>query len=105
MNYAIAAGCDAKSEDEKAKLKELGLVGEHSYGVIGVAELTDADGNEVKLLKMRNPWGSFEWKGDWGDESAKWTPELKEQVGFTEAADDGTFYFCIDDLIKYFGRV
>lgn len=55
---------------------------------------------------MRNPWGSFEWKGDWGDESDKWTPELKEQVGFTEpAADDGTFYFCVDDFIKYFGSV
>lgn len=58
-------------------MKELGLVGEHSYGVIATA-LVEKDGNEVMLLKLRNPWGSFEWKGDWGDESDLWTPELKE---------------------------
>ena len=46
-NWAIAAGCDAKSEDEKAKLKELGLVGEHSYGIIGTALVTDAEGEEI----------------------------------------------------------
>ena len=57
------------------------------------------------LLKLRNPWGNFEWKGDWGDESDKWTPELKEQVGFEEAADDGAFWFGLDDFVKYFGRV
>lgn len=46
-NWAIAAGCDAKSEDEKAKLKELGLVGEHSYGIIGVYTVTDAEDVET----------------------------------------------------------
>jgi len=23
---------------------------------------------------VRNPWGSFEWKGDLSDHSSKWTP-------------------------------
>jgi len=23
---------------------------------------------------MRNPWGTGEWKGDWSDNSKKWTP-------------------------------
>ena len=46
-DWAIAAGCDAKSEDEKAKLKELGLVGEHSYGIIGVYTVTDAEDVET----------------------------------------------------------
>lgn len=26
-----------------------------------------------KLVKLRNPWGKGEWKGDWSDESYKWT--------------------------------
>ena len=30
-----------------------------------------------KLIKMRNPWGYGEWKGDWSDDSSKWTSALK----------------------------
>jgi hypothetical protein len=34
----------------------------------------EADGEKVKLLKMRNPWGFGEWAGDWcDDDTAKWT--------------------------------
>jgi len=29
-----------------------------------------------KLVKLRNPWGGGEWKGDWSDESYLWTKEL-----------------------------
>jgi len=43
---------------------ENGLVPGHAYSVIQVKE---AHGN--KLLNIRNPWGSFEWDGDWGDHS------------------------------------
>ena len=41
----------------------------HAYTMISVFEV-----NQTKLLKMRNPWGSFEWKGLYSDNSNKWTP-------------------------------
>ena len=25
-------------------------------------------------LFLNQPWGTGEWKGDWSDNSAKWTP-------------------------------
>ena len=55
-------------------LEELGLIGNHSYGILDVKEVTLSDGKKERLIKIRNPWGDFEWKGDWGDESELWTP-------------------------------
>jgi len=45
-----------------------GLVPGHAYSVISASEY-----NNVKLLKIRNPWGHFEWEGDWSDKSDLWT--------------------------------
>jgi len=61
-------------------------------------------GKEDKLIKLRNPWGDFEWKGDWGDDSDLWTPALKKQLGWTDV-NDGTFWMCLNDFIHYFSRV
>ena len=45
----------------------------HAYGLIGCAEVYDRAGNFTKIVNVRNPWGSFEWKGDWSDNSPCWT--------------------------------
>lgn len=79
-NYAMSSGINSKAYDEAQAIKDMGLVAEHSYGLISAAEVIDKNGNPVKLVKLRNPWGNFEWKGDWGDESDCWTDELKEQL-------------------------
>ena len=101
-NWCIASGTGDSGEN----LEDLGLVAGHAYGIISAATVEDADGNEVKLLKMRNPWGKFEWNGDWGDSSDKWTPELREQLGQPEEAqDDGAFWINFEDYKNYFGRV
>ena len=42
----------------------MGLIGYHSYGVLDIAIIGE---NEEKLVKLRNPWGDFEWTGDWSD--------------------------------------
>ena len=56
-------------------------------------------------MKLRNPWGSFEWNGDWGDQSDCWTPELKEQVNLVADTEDGTFWMSFEDFKRYFTRV
>ena len=35
---------------------------------------------------------SFEWNGDWSDESLLWTPALKAEVKFVDDKDDGCFW-------------
>ena len=75
----------------------------HSYGLIDARIVKNKRGKEVKLLKLRNPWGSFEWQGDWGDKSSTWTPELKQQLNVVDA-DDGTFWMDFEDFKQYFTR-
>jgi len=47
-------------------------------------------------VKIRNPWGSFEWKGDWSDNSQVWTEEAKAIMNHV-IADDGTFCMPFED--------
>jgi hypothetical protein len=64
-----------------------GLVENHCYGVLDVREVGDH-----RLIKLRNPWGTTEWNGDWSDHSPLWTPELKEALGWTDV--DGEKLLC-----------
>ena len=74
-----------------------GLADNHAYTLIGAYQLT-----AVRLVKIRNPWGTFEWTGKWSDSYSGWTSEMKEQVDFTEA-NDGTFFMCMEDFYEEFG--
>ena len=67
-----------------------GVISGHAYSLISIHEFKHL-GKEVKLVKLRNPWGSGEWTGDWSDKSNLWTPELKQKCGFKEG-DDGIFF-------------
>ena len=76
----------------------------------------------ARLIKLRNPWGRLEWRGDWSDASPLWTPELRGELarpahggggapagaGRSAAggsADDGVFWMCWDDFRDYFTAV
>ena len=52
-----------------------GFVGGHAYAVLQAWEEGD-----LKLLKLRNPWGDTEWEGDWSDGSKLWTPEMMTKL-------------------------
>jgi len=59
-------------------LEALGLVSQHSYGLLKAVDAKDAMGDSLKLVMLRNPWGDFEWNGDWGDNSNDWTDDIKK---------------------------
>ena len=89
----------------------MGLIREHAYGLIDAYQhedkngdvMRDRNGNDIKLLKIRNPWGEHEWNGDWSDQSDLWTDELKKACKYIDA-DDGTFWMNFQDFQKCFGR-
>lgn len=92
----MAAGVPDGNEE---KHTELGLVVGHAYGLIAATTVTDKFGEEVKILKLRNPWGSFEWNGAWSDTSECWTPQLQKQVNLEVNIQDGTFWMSEFDFI------
>jgi hypothetical protein len=61
----------------------------------------DHEGNSLRMLKLRNPHGANEWKGDWSDKSDLWTDDLKDQLGWEEK-NDGSFFIDYKDFIEHF---
>lgn len=51
---------------------------------------------------MRNPWSTYEWKGDWSDSSSKWNAANKAEVKYDTAGNEGTFWMPYEKYIKEF---
>lgn len=59
-----------------------------------------------RLLRLRNPWGSFVWNGEWGWNWFGWinNPELKKRLG-ADSSFPGTFWISFENFVKYFDSV
>eukprot|EP00828_Plagiopyla_frontata_P043440 TRINITY_DN676_c0_g1_i1.p1 TRINITY_DN676_c0_g1~~TRINITY_DN676_c0_g1_i1.p1 ORF type:complete len:431 (-),score=74.75 TRINITY_DN676_c0_g1_i1:94-1386(-) len=77
--------------------KEMGIVGMHAYSIISAYSFDD-----LFLLKLRNPWGNFEWKnGLYSDDSKNWTEDLIKKVDFKNE-DDGIFFMTYEEFAQQF---
>ncbi|NWX02147.1 CAN14 protein, partial [Caloenas nicobarica] len=84
------------------KVLKNGLVAGHAYTVTGIRKVTCQYGPE-NLVRLRNPWGKIEWKGDWSDKSYKW--ELlspKEKILLRKSKEDGEFWMSLRDFKIHF---
>ena len=96
---ASTPGEDVFTESgEKPGKDGVGLVAGHAYTMLAAKQTVKG----IRLCQLRNPWGGFEWQGDWSDSSDLWTEEIKEELNVVLADDDGTFWMCFDDLLKHF---
>jgi hypothetical protein len=99
-NEANSGGFNGEQLNE-----DVGLVGTHAYSILDARELGLIPGlsafGATKLVKLRNPWGSYEWKGAWSDGSQEWTdhPLVKARLQ-PKNVDDGTFWMPFDELIS-----
>ena len=83
MKYLMTFSTEkSKNQAENDRLKEKGLVGGHAYSVVQVKEVNVGGKEKKVLIQLLNPWGEFEWNGDWSDQSKKWEiyPDLKEKL-------------------------
>ncbi|KAG0238146.1 hypothetical protein BGW42_007137 [Actinomortierella wolfii] len=92
VNKSILMGCSISYTDMYNA--DCGLINGHAYSVL---EAVEYEGE--RLVHIRNPWGSVEWKGDWSDDSDKWTPEAIEALN-AHNKDDGKFWMSYSDFLR-----
>mmetsp|Transcript_3680 Transcript_3680/g.3608 ORF Transcript_3680/g.3608 Transcript_3680/m.3608 type:complete len:416 (-) Transcript_3680:276-1523(-) len=100
LGYLMSGGTpgeDMFTEGENQVEQKGGLIPGHAYSIISAFEKVGQ-----KLLMLRNPWGKFEWDGDWSDKSNKWTSEMIQAFNPVLDEEDGTFWMCFDDFVSNF---
>ena len=78
-----------------------GIVPGHAYSILKIKETKSG----LRLLNIWNPWGTFEWDGDYSDNSDKWTPELLEEIQPKIDPEDGAFWMSYTDFYTNFESI
>ncbi|KZP03453.1 cysteine proteinase, partial [Athelia psychrophila] len=75
-----------------------GIITGHAYAVLKAVEFRGK-----RFLKIRNPWGSNEWKGRWSDGSEEWNGEWLGALNALDHkfGDDGVFIMEYADFLHY----
>ncbi|XP_054265093.1 calpain-A-like, partial [Macrosteles quadrilineatus] len=97
-------GCASSANEVKTPQ---GLVRDHAYAMTGARFVNVPGRGEVLLIRLRNPWGSFEWNGAWSDGSKEWEllpKALKEELAVVNR-EDGEFVMEFSDFVSNFAYV
>eukprot|EP01006_Ploeotia_vitrea_P052215 TRINITY_DN67660_c9_g15_i1.p1 TRINITY_DN67660_c9_g15~~TRINITY_DN67660_c9_g15_i1.p1 ORF type:complete len:479 (+),score=232.57 TRINITY_DN67660_c9_g15_i1:855-2291(+) len=96
QGYAMCAG----SKPTVSKVRT-GIVPSHFYSVLSIVEY-----GHYQLVRLRNPWGKIQWKGDWSAKSALWTDEIRRAVADERKDDDdGEFWMSLEDFKRHFANL
>ena len=97
-----AGTLDADQVDDD--LDNAGLAEGHAYSLLAGVEIT-YQGRTEKLVKLRNPWGNFEWAKGWGDKDPRWneiSASEKRRIGYEGFKDDGIFFMSFTDFCHFY---
>ncbi|XP_060081791.1 calpain-B-like [Ylistrum balloti] len=83
-----------------------GLFRGHAYSITGLATVPYR-GMNIQLVRLRNPWGHDEWKGDWSDGSDQMKSmsyEVRKQLHIV-VRNDGEFWMSYHDVLLNFDEI
>ncbi|KAK2899830.1 calpain-5-like [Channa argus] len=93
---------------------DCGLVRGHAYGITAVKKvrlceklLKTSGMSRLFMVRMRNPWGTTDWTGDWSQGSQQWqqmSRAEREKMGLS-IRDVGEFWMDFEDFCRYFTDV
>eukprot|EP00761_Pharyngomonas_kirbyi_P011973 gb/GECH01011999.1/.p1 GENE.gb/GECH01011999.1/~~gb/GECH01011999.1/.p1 ORF type:complete len:575 (+),score=114.10 gb/GECH01011999.1/:1-1725(+) len=96
----VLMGCSISSGREE-KNRDAGVVAGHAYSLLDIRETRDGH----CLLKLRNPWGMFEWRGAFSDrDTRRWTSSLLKELDY-KRGDDGVFWMEFRDFKRIYDKV
>jgi len=88
--------------------RQAGLVPGHAYSIIAAVRVQRGRYGGAEVLKVRNPWGEFEWGGAWSDHSPQLADaDVRDELGEEAVAigNDGVFWISFVDLKAHFVSV
>uniref|UniRef100_A0A8C4PWK8 Calpain catalytic domain-containing protein n=1 Tax=Eptatretus burgeri TaxID=7764 RepID=A0A8C4PWK8_EPTBU len=100
-------GCsiNVTSSSESEAITSTKLVKGHAYSLTGIDEV-EYQGDIVRLVRARNPWGKVEWTGRWSDNSSEWddiSDDDKERLQIN--GEDGEFWMEFEEFKDQFSRL
>lgn len=102
--------CYIEQSDEEVNNFKMsnGLVKGHAYSITKIASVYSVRGNrEIRLIRLRNPWGTTEWNGKWSDQSREWlwlSDKEKENLEYKNL-NEGEFWMSFDDFYNEFDTI
>jgi len=103
---------DEDSQDEEGKSKaektehtehtEKEEKKECTYSILGLYEFRSGRKGKTKLVKMRNPWGTEVWDGDWSVNSPLWTKDKLHECDADNMIEDLIFFMPLDAFMEKF---
>ncbi|KRX05710.1 hypothetical protein PPERSA_09850 [Pseudocohnilembus persalinus] len=96
--YVLSADPNRNEQLKQGQNIDIG----YSFAILNY-QIVKFQGNQEKIIQIRNPWGSYQWQGDWSNKSQKWDQQSKKQCNLNE--NDGKFWININDFVKEFKAV
>jgi len=100
VNNEYFLTCSTELVEDKDEATE-GLTKGYAYTILD-ARVIHNDRGEERLILIRNPWDTFEWKGAWSNESNLWTEELRRELDYPKDEEESIFWMNLQDYQKYF---
>lgn len=104
ISQGFVLACSSRSGSHVESLLKEGIATSHAYSLLDAREIKDSRGRPRRIVQIRNPWGKYEWNGEFSDQSPSWTPELKRLLK-VEVRDDGLFWMPWTEFCKFYVEI